>query len=98
MALLYHFHPWVGAARGNCAGNTHDPSCSWFPAGSIEKACNQRAPAPVNRPCKCTHEVPDDFVVPEDIDFEVWRAPNRSRARQVAKHPKGKKKVSARRR
>lgn len=97
MAILYHFHGIVGTATGNCAGNTHHPSCDRF-IGGTETACNRRSPSPVNRPCRCVHEVPDDFEVPEDIGFDVWMVRGRGKSRRTTKHPKGKKKVAARKR
>lgn len=97
MALLYHFHKIVGTSTGNCAGNTHDPSCgNALFAGSTEVACNQRSNSPINRPCRCVHEVPNNFKVPRDIGFEVWVAPNRRKAGKVSRPRGAKKKVPAR--
>ena len=80
MGKLFHFHPFIGTASGCCTVTQHHVDCSRWgltPANEISCVFRKGVPAPENRPCKCSHSVPDAIFKSLKIPsgYELWAIP-----------------------
>lgn len=78
--ILYHFHPAVMTATGNCQGNTHHKDCKqWGLSWKNEVSCKVVKQSPAGRPHKCEHNVPSTGSIRVPSGYELWLLPKGTR-------------------